>query len=320
MTDCWNSVRCQVPFQLQNNPSFPRPIEEEFFNNLREGRLAGVHESNEASRAPSIWTAILPLTRYHAQVVQLNYDLVDEPAMEFRFRHTVQELSLKLDRWRQDLPDHMRETPANLANYESRGYGQVFAVMHIIYHHTSQSLYYQFLNRWALVSEEPVDDEAVTYAGRCKAHAVALSKLMWTLHSDLKRECLWSPVNGHLLVIASSIHLHTLLLDPRDTQVESARELLEQNFVMLNALQKYFRYAESSFSRLRAFHRACERRGTPGTFDMDRWMVKFLNRYDLSVGDRDVNPEGDDDQGLEIGEESRVEDFWNRGSGSGFCS
>lgn len=294
--DSWNSVRCQVPAQLQDNPRFPRPIEEEFFDRLREGRLAGVHDETEASNAPSIWGAILPLTRYHAQVVQLNYDLVDQPAAEFRVRHAVQELSMKLDHWRRNLPEHMQETSANLASYERRGYEQVFAVMHIIYHHTSQSLYYQFLNRWALDdSEGPVDNEAVTYAGRCKAHAAALSRLMWTLHADLKRECLWSPVNGHLLVIASSIHLHTLLFDPRETQVGRARELLEQNFVMLNELRRYFRYAESSFSRLTAFHKACERKATRGTFDMDRWMVKFLNRYDLTIGDRD----GDLEMGID---------------------
>lgn len=123
-------------------------------------------------------------------------------------------------------------------------------------------------------------------------------------------------MNGHLLVIASSIHLHTLLLDPCKTQVETARELLEQNFVMLNGLQKYFRYAESSFSRLRAFHRACERKGTPETFDMDRWMVKFLNRYDLAVGDRDVIPREDEDQESEIGEGQQIEEVVrNRESG-----
>ena len=86
--------------------------------------------------------------------------------------------------------------------------------MRIIYHHTCQSLYYQFLNRWTPGdSQKPVDEQAVMYAGRCKAYAAALSILMWTLHSELRRDCLCSAVNGHLLVIASSIHLHTLLLN-----------------------------------------------------------------------------------------------------------
>ena len=57
---------------------------------------------------------------------------------------------MKLDRWLRDLPAYMHNTRDNLESYERRRYGQVFAVMHIIYHHTSQSLYYQFLNRWTL--------------------------------------------------------------------------------------------------------------------------------------------------------------------------
>lgn len=293
--DCWNSVRNQVPIQLRNDPKFPRPIDEELFDRMKEGSPASL-DNTEASQVPGIWAAILPLAHYHAQVVQLNHDLVHEPAMEFRARHRVQELSMKLDRWRCDLPDHMRETPENLASYESRGYAQVFANMHIIYHYTCQSLYYQFLNRWAVdESQEHVDDEAVAYAGIAKAHAEALSKLMWTLRSEIGRECLWSPVNGHLLVIASSIHLHTLLLDPQQAHVDSARVLLEQNFMMLHRLQKCFRYAESSFSRLRAFHRACEKSGMQDAFDMDKWMVKFLNRYDLAVGDRDASIDDDDE-------------------------
>lgn len=312
MADAWDSVRSQVPPQLRNDPKFPRPMEEEVFDNMREGRLAGVHDDTEASRAPGIWAAILPLTHYHAQVVQLNHDLVHEPSTEFRARHRTQELSMKLDRWLGDLPAHMYDTRENLESYERRGYGQVFAVMHIIYHHTSQSLYYQFLNRWTLDGAgDPIDDEAVTYAGRCKAHAVALSKLMWTLHSELGKECLWSPINGHLLVIASSIHLHTLLLDPRETEVDAARELLEQNFVMLHRLQKCFRYAESSFSRLRAFHRACERKGTTGAFDMDRWMVKFLNRYDVEIEDRDSGSGIDEELAPGEGVVRQAMDIWD---------
>ncbi|SPO06043.1 uncharacterized protein DNG_08732 [Cephalotrichum gorgonifer] len=296
MYNTWDSVRSQLPTQLRRDPAFPRPIEEEFFDNMKEGQVTGGPDEVAASAIPSIWTAIIPLTQYHANVVQLNHDLVHDPSMEFRARQSVQELSMKLEHWRSRLPEILQDTPTNRARYEERGYAQVFAVMHIIYHHTCQSLYYQFLNRWSPDGiETPVDEEAITYASRCKAHAVALSRAMWTLHSDPKKQCLWSPINGHLLVIASTIHLHTLLLDTRETEVDCARALLEQNFVVLHHIQKYFPYAESSFSRLRAFHKACERSSAARTFDMDRWMVKFLNRYDLAIEDRDLDPQLDED-------------------------
>lgn len=296
MVQTWGSVRSQLPSQLRNDPAFPKPIEETVFNSMKQGELATDHDTTVTSRTPGIWASIVPLTHYHAQVVQLNHDLVHDPGMEFRARHSVQTLSMKLDHWLHGLPGTLQDTPANRTHHEQRGCGQTFAVMHIIYHNTSQSLYYQFLNRWTPdLCDGPLDEDAITYAGRCKAHAIALSNLMWTLHTDPKKECLWSPINGHLLVIASTIHLHTLLLDPRETQVDGARVLLEQNFVMLHRIQKFFPYAESSFSRLRAFHRACERRSAARTFDMDRWMVTFLNRYDVGVEDREVEPEVDDD-------------------------
>ena len=87
---------------------------------------------------------------------------------------------------------------------------------------------------------------------------------------------------------------------------------------MLQRLQECFRYAKSSVSILRAFHRACERSGTPGNFDMDKWMGKFLNRYDLAVGDRDGSVEIDEDSELGIGDGPQILDNWDKGGNVGF--
>ena len=53
--------------------------------------------------------------------------------------------------------------------------------------------------------------ECETYAAQCKAHAMAMSEVSWDINSQKGSECFWSPVNGHLLVVASSIYLHPLL-------------------------------------------------------------------------------------------------------------
>jgi alpha-L-rhamnosidase len=131
-----------------------------------------------------------------------------------------------------------------------------------------------------------IDYEVVEYAARCKTHAAALSDIMWDTNSTPGMECLWSPVNGHLLVVASSIHLHTLLFSGDGIEIASARKLLEQNFIMLLHFRKFWPLLEFSMSRLRAFHRACQMNAAEKNFDMDRWMITFLNRYGSRVPER----------------------------------
>jgi alpha-L-rhamnosidase len=147
-------------------------------------------------------------------------------------------------------------------------------------------LYYQFLNKKPESPEGGTDHEVAMYAARCKAHASALSEVMWDTNSRPGMECLWSPVNGHLLVVASSVLLYTLLFDMDGNTIARAKKLLEQNFIMLLQFRKYWPLVELSMARLRAFHRACHMNSTQENFDMDRWMIYFLNRYDAHVSER----------------------------------
>ncbi|KAJ3546058.1 hypothetical protein NM208_g2008 [Fusarium decemcellulare] len=286
MMDCWTSVRSQLPQQLGNDPTFPRPIREDIFDGLLEDQI------ETESRETSLWTFILPLTQWHAQAVKLNYDIVHEPAFEFRIRNLVRDLARKLDHWVQSLPPTLRNTSENWSSYSDRGYGRPFAVMHIIYHHTSQLLFYQFLNKCVVSTDNAVvDEEALEYAELCKAHATALSKLFWELNVAPDLDCLWSPVNSHLLVIASTIHLHTMLLGTGRPEAAEGKKLLEQNFIVLQELQKFWPSTELAFSRLQAFHNACQMTSISKTFNMDQWMANFLNRYDISVEDRELDLE-----------------------------
>ncbi|KAF4972024.1 hypothetical protein FZEAL_9687 [Fusarium zealandicum] len=289
MMDCWTSVRSQLPQQLGNDAAFPKPIREDIFDRLPDDGI------ETEPRETSLWTFILPLTQWHAQAVKLNYHIVHEPAFEFRILNLVRDLARKLDHWVQSLPATLRNTSENWSSYSDRGYGRPFAVMHIIYHHTSQLLFYQFLNKCVVPADNSlsrrVDQEALEYAELCKAHATALSKLFWELNVAPDLDCLWSPVNSHLLVIASTIHLHTLLLGSGRPEAAQGKKLLEQNFIVLQELQKYWPSTELAFSRLQAFHNACQMTSISKTFNMDEWMANFLNRYDISVEDRELHVE-----------------------------
>lgn len=289
--ECWTPVRAQLSQQLGDDPAYPRPIREDIFDGLlKDGQMGD--QIDDDLRSKSLWTLILPLNQWHAQVVKLNYDIVHEPAFDFRIRNLVRNLVRKLDHWIQSLPLTLRNTSENWRNYSDRGYGRLFAVMHIIYHHTSQLLFYQFLHKSGPSTDNPmVDEEASEYAELCKAHATELSKLFWELNISPELDCLWSPVNSHLLVIASTIHLHTMILGTGRPEAAEGRKLLERNFIVLQELHKYWPSTDLAFARLQAFHNACQMSSISKTFNMDQWMANFLNRYDISIEDRELDVE-----------------------------
>lgn len=289
MLDCWNSVRAEIPQQLLNDRGFLKPLQEHVFEAIPLTGSAQSPAYIEATRELSLWGRIIPLAEYHAKTVKLNYDIVHEPAFNFRNENLVRDLTSKLDTWLRKLPTDLHNTPENLATYTKRGFGRAFAEMHLTYHHTCQSLYYQFLDKYAdrrPLRPTAVDEEAETYIQLCRSHATSLSKLMWLLNSSPDLDCLWTPVNGHLLVIASTVHLHTMLLGDSRLEINMAKELLEQNFLILQKLERHWPVVNVAFSRLHAFHHACQTDDASKAFNMDHWMGTFLNQFDIPVDNR----------------------------------
>ncbi|KAL3452719.1 hypothetical protein BJX65DRAFT_264740 [Aspergillus insuetus] len=298
MMETWHSVQAQFPAQLKVGAHFKPPLDEGIFSAMRatdppdlltEDRIVQM-----GLRERSIWGMILPLTEIHGQVVRLNDELARQSLAHGEIRHRVTVLATRLDHWLQTLPDSLRDTPENWRAQAERGSHREFAAMHMLYHHQSQLLYYQFLH-WAVSSilpSTPTDPNSLHYSNKCKAHATALGQIMWNLHSSqdpalgTETQCLWSPLNGHLLVVASSVHLHSMLFDTHLVAIENSRLMLEHNFIMLLQLQKYWPSLQLSLSRLRAFHRACLMEQSERQFDMDSWMISFLNRYMSSIPDR----------------------------------
>ncbi|KAL2802979.1 hypothetical protein BJX63DRAFT_89872 [Aspergillus granulosus] len=290
MIENWDSGRTQIPRQLTVSPEFKQPLEEETFRNMDATDPPDQYseENIEALglRRCGLWSSMLAMSEIHVQVMRFNDDIVQNLLSPDRTRQRVREIAELLDRWLHGLPSHLRDTPENRHRFASRGLGRVFAVQWLVYHHQSQLLYYQFLNRNTELPGGDPDHEAEIYATRCRTHAAMLSQVMWDTNSVPGMECLWSPVNGHLLVVSSSILLYTLLFDMDEESIARARMLLEQNFIMLLQFRKYWPFVEISMTRLRAFHRACQLNSTQENFGIDHWMVDFLNRYDAQISDR----------------------------------
>ncbi|KAE8376867.1 hypothetical protein BDV26DRAFT_282263 [Aspergillus bertholletiae] len=290
MMENWYAARTLIPRQLMASPSFRRPLEEVVYRNMKPEHSPSEYSEMRIDalglRDCGLWTWMLPLSEFHDRVMRLNDEIVQNTVSEVDIRQRVRELSQQLDGYLRSLPSHLQHTQENRTRHTSHGLGREFAILQLNYHHQCQMLYYQFLNKKSESQEGGTDHEAAMYAARCKIHAAALSQVMWDTNSRAGMECIWSPVNGHLLVVASSVLLYSLLFDTDDESVARAKKLLEQNFIMLLQFRKHWSLVELSMTRLRAFHRACQMNSTQENFDMDRWMIYFLNRYDAHVSER----------------------------------
>lgn len=292
MMDAWQASRAQYPRQLRGDASIPRILEEKAFYQLPHWTSADIsrldNTPNLKANRSGLWSTMLPLSEIHSRVMHLNYVLCNQNEDTQEIPGTAEDIAEELLSWHSALPERLQYLPVNIARVKEEGLFRPFNVLHILYHFQFQLLYYQYLqNDPNLDPESAIARERAIYAAQCKAHAVAMSEIFWAANSQKGAECFWSPVNGHLLVVASSIHLHTLLFDTSAERKTMTKKLLEQNFTMLLQLQEYWPSLENSMMRLRAFHKACLVNAEPSeSFHMDDWTAQFLNRYHMPVGDR----------------------------------
>lgn len=134
----------------------------------------------------------------------------------------INRLEERLDMWERELPCRLKYSAENLAYFHGVGFGKTFLAMHIGYHHYRQLLYFPFL--------DPRNDNRL--GSECKKHAMAVSEIV-SQGSELVYY-----IVGHILVVSSSVHLHTLLLGGGD--VDKARVYLVSNFDALMKLKRYW--------------------------------------------------------------------------------
>lgn len=144
----------------------------------------------------------------------------------------INRLADRLERWEYELPSVLKYSPENFEYFQGLGFGKTFLAMHIGYHHYRQLLYFPFL--------DPRNDDRL--ASECKKHATMVSEI-----AAQGGELVYYII-GHILVVSSSVHLHTLLLGGGD--VDKARVHLLSNFDILMKLKKYWPVIDSAVRKL----------------------------------------------------------------------
>ncbi|KFY10483.1 hypothetical protein V491_07629 [Pseudogymnoascus sp. VKM F-3775] len=201
------------------------------------------------------------------------------------YRSDISDLSQRLDYWVQRLPPELQYSMENLVYFGNAGLGRTFLAMHMGYHHFRQLLYYPFLNsqtnRDVAISSHLVECDR-DYAQLCKKHALAISDLI-KIGFDTSGCNPAYFLTGHILVVSSSIHLHTLLFGEDQVAADVARERLVSNFEILMQLKMYWPVIDTSVARLREFQNS-RRLSVLDSFVLDNWMLKFLMEHTTNLG------------------------------------
>lgn len=285
MIDVWTSNGVGLPRRVSRMKSNPLPSDDLGFLKPNSWDMGSFHHANLA--ASPLIAEMVKLNCILAEIYELHEDTIEGrmggPFLETR----VKSLGLQLDEWYAALPEHMRDKPENLARFASVGLGRVFVAVYCGYYHYGQLLYYQFLHS---KSHDQFFSTAASYAVRCKAYSAGLCEIIYAAHSTPGCDVLYNMI-GHVLVIASTVQIHTLLNSTSEDEITTTRHRLERNFEIMLRLHNLWPALAMCLLRLRIFHAAC-RRSISEIFLMDRWMLRFLRESGREVDERtDMGPE-----------------------------
>lgn len=270
MIDIWCSSGLHLPRQMQSTHTVQLPADEVVFLGL---------ESRATSRPTTggIWAQMANLAHIWADIYELNQSVIRETKDPQDLEKAVETLLKRLEMWSAVLPLSLRKTRSNLDYYASVGLGSAFAALHLGYHYYTEVLCYQFLADGAS-SANP------DYAEKCKEHAKHFCDLLYLCLEIPNSECLFVMV-GHMLVVSSTVYIHTLMFSDLEDEITIARRRLEKNFQILMRLQSFWVKLDVSLSRLQAFHNACKI-SAEHSFGMDKWMLCFLLEHGVAVPER----------------------------------
>ncbi|CZR53483.1 uncharacterized protein PAC_03362 [Phialocephala subalpina] len=286
MIDVWSSAGVRLPRQMPTLDDMPLPTDDVIFLNLRHGDYPPSTFTNSTTAASPLLAQMIKLNRILLEINSLNERTVSGATSGVILENEVMDLSNALDEWHASLPPFMHDTPTNIHRYASQGLGRMFVAVYLGYYHFGQLLFYQFLHG----DVHSTVLSAHFYANKCKAHAESLCEIIYASHSVRNCDVQYTMV-GHILVIASTVQIHTLLFSDNETQIASARRRLERNFEILSQLRTYWPTLDICFTRLQAFHKAC-RNSMDESFRLDQWMLRFLSEFAEPVDDKVMEGSG----------------------------
>lgn len=286
MVDVWSSSAVKLQRIMPLASSVALPMDELPFLSLRAYSEPSI-DQRAYSRASPLLAEMVRLNRVLSKVIEFNRRCVDDSLEGPALMTGVQLLSSELDRWVGCLPLNMHDTQTNLEWFALQGLGRMFTAVYLGYYHYGQLLHYQFLGADASTSTPEVSN----YASRCKDYAGRLCDLVYRSSATNGCKVLYSTV-AHIVVIASTVQIHTLLFSGDDSEIGVSKSILERNFGILLELRPYWTSVGSAMNRSQAFHQACLK-SQGNSFVLDRWLLRFLLEFaahmEVEPRDEDAN-------------------------------
>lgn len=229
MADRWCSFGLALPIQIQEKelPS-TQAIDEAAFCKY-EFETFGAPDQ----LAAGLWAHKIELASIFGRIQLFIHSVVKEHPMLDTSETCANTLASLLADWKQNLPDNVKLTRANLDAHQAKQQGSLFIDLHLGYHYYSMLLYFPFLGR-----HNVAERFEHLQADKCKDHALAFTSLLVKGESERECEVVHATV-GHMTVISSAALLYHLLSGPKDG-AQVLRETLSINFGFLVELQTYW--------------------------------------------------------------------------------
>ncbi|KFZ06585.1 hypothetical protein V501_07271 [Pseudogymnoascus sp. VKM F-4519 (FW-2642)] len=249
MTDTWSSYGLRLPKQMHRIKSLPLPADDEAFLQARCGNEIAPNLDTELES--SLLSQMVKLHFILIEVNDFNSYTVTSQITEAETVTMVTKLSQKLDDWHTSLPPCMRDTPENLSRYAAQGFGRMFVAVYLGYYNYGQLLFYQFLNS----DHYSPYVQSQLYAAKCESYATRLCEIVYAANAIPECEVHYM-MAGHVLAIASTVQIHTLLFADNEEKIQAAKYRLERNFEILMRLKRFWPTLDISFARFQEFHRS----------------------------------------------------------------
>ncbi|KAH6692436.1 fungal-specific transcription factor domain-containing protein [Plectosphaerella plurivora] len=293
MIDAWSSAAVKLPKLLPNRTDLPLPMDDLSYLALSPALGGSPGFNTSFSQGALLLAQMVKLNVILQEVNHFNQSCVVENPSWDALSQGVDTMTARLDGWIDQIPHNLRDTPENFAWFASRGLGRMFAAVYLGYYHFGQLLYYQFLHGAATdpspspsLVDAPDAARRNEYARLCKDHAGKLCEMVYRAYATADSDVRYT-MTSHVLVIASTVQIHTLLFSGDEDDISVARRRLERNFELLLRLQTYWPTVDKAISRLRAFH-ATARTSQRTSFVLDRWMLRFMVEWAESMEEKEA--------------------------------
>ncbi|KAL4808031.1 hypothetical protein BDV18DRAFT_158150 [Aspergillus unguis] len=270
------------PRGLPDTPDIIPNIDDATFRTTSADLLT-VSQVQDASRL-DMWAQMAHSLEIFAKVTTLMRQLSHKMISFDEYCTRAAQVEADLDIWAANLPPKLSWNFDNLMFLAPRRLGQIYLAMHIGFFHFRQMLLFPFLHATASRYSRP--DQAT----KCKESAAAVSSILQ--YSKTIKECdLNQFIYGHIGVVSSCVHLHTLLFSDDYRELSLARQRLVSNFQYLMTLKSLWPIVEHHTIHLRTFQNSC-RDSISDPFVLDNWMARFLTEHTSLLSERQLEAEG----------------------------